>query len=76
MPQVLSSWWLDVELREAPVNAACLPLKRSHGAEVVLKVISKMAESVYGMVAGHFTGHATGTDLLEVRRYLPYIRPM
>eukprot|EP00435_Cladocopium_sp_Y103_P074223 s8_g47.t1 len=44
------SWWLDVELREGPVNAASLPLKRSHGAEVVLKVISKVAASLYGMV--------------------------
>ena len=53
MPQVLSSWWLDVELREGPVNAAVLPLKRSHGAEVVLKVISKVAASLDGVVPGH-----------------------
>lgn len=38
------SWWLDVELCEAPVNSAFLPLKRSHGAELVLQIIAKVAQ--------------------------------
>lgn len=38
------SWWLDVELREAPVNSAFLPLKHSHGAELVLQIIAKVAQ--------------------------------
>ncbi len=38
------SWWLEVELREAPVNSAFLPLKHSHGAELVLQIIAKVAQ--------------------------------
>ena len=31
-----SSWWLSLELRDAPLDAAALPLRSSHSAQVAL----------------------------------------
>lgn len=44
------SWWLELELRESPVNAVSLPLKPSHGAQVVLQVLREVATEAEDLV--------------------------
>eukprot|EP00438_Fugacium_kawagutii_P009988 Skav234407 [mRNA] locus=scaffold873:386296:389720:- [translate_table: standard] len=45
------SWWLELELRESPVNVASLPLKQSQGAEVVLQVLREVATKAKDLVS-------------------------